>query len=166
MILRKISQVFLINETEEGCYLSNGNGFVMEAAEVKKLAEDLVRFADKNAETLAAHNIEQDCCYESLFYSKGKRKEETKRAMPSCVYMFSCGGRFKVGISKDVERRRKELDNRPYPVEEFAVSEPIEDAWEQEQAIHKRLEKYRTSGEWYALPFDVACAVADDILCL
>lgn len=68
------------------------------------------------------------------------------------MYIFECGGRYKIGVSDNVDRRVKELDNRPFPVRLVAKSRLVHCAFEAEREIHEWLEEYRLSGEWFDIP--------------
>ena len=68
------------------------------------------------------------------------------------IYFIKCGEYYKIGISKDVQRRMKELDKRPYKIETIYVSDLTPNAYKVEQQIHSALERYRINGEWYDLP--------------
>lgn len=73
---------------------------------------------------------------------------------------------FKVGASKKSRERQKELQTgSPYPLKVVAEikAEDMTHARWMEQAIHKKLNKYRLSGEWFrkeALPY-IAHAVTE-----
>lgn len=64
------------------------------------------------------------------------------------IYLFECGGKYKIGVSKNVERRMKDLDNRPFKIN--LISKVYsERAFKVEQTIHKCLKSYQIEGEWY-----------------
>ena len=71
------------------------------------------------------------------------------------VYLIKCADKYKIGYTKDVERRFKELDTRPFPcelIEEYysPIAFPIE------QKIHELLSEYRVVGEWYSFSKEVS----------
>ena len=71
------------------------------------------------------------------------------------VYFIKCGEYYKIGYSKDVERRVKELDRRPYKIEIIYVSPLTPNAYKVEQSIHEWLSDYKINGEWYDFPSDM-----------
>lgn len=71
-----------------------------------------------------------------------------KREKRGYVYLFKCANKYKIGYSKNVERRLKELDTRPFKLE-FIWKVYSDKAYDIEQELHKRLEAYREIGEWY-----------------
>jgi predicted GIY-YIG superfamily endonuclease len=85
------------------------------------------------------------------------------RAKDAYVYFIKCGEYYKIGYSKDAERRVKELDNRPYKVELIYVSALTPYAYKIEQKIHEWLEEYKINGEWYDLPRDMIDVVCNHI---
>ena len=78
--------------------------------------------------------------------SKGKQEE--RRLSEGYVYLLSCADKYKIGYSKNVERRIKQLDTRPYPLTlEAKIYSDV--AYDIEQYLHRHLSKYRLQGEWY-----------------
>ena len=67
------------------------------------------------------------------------------------VYLFECGGRYKIGVSKDVPSRIKQLDNRPFPVNVIAKSPLVDDAFDIESSLHSEFDMSRVYGEWFDL---------------
>ena len=64
--------------------------------------------------------------------------------------------RYKIGFSKDVERRIKQLDTRPFKLNLIAKSKLISDAYDREQEIHEYFANSRIEGEWYCFSDDEA----------
>jgi hypothetical protein len=81
------------------------------------------------------------------------------------VYLIECGGRYKVGVSENPERRVTELNDRPFPAKLITKSGPVHCAFEAEREIHEWLDSYRVNGEWFDIPEhfveSVAFAVRD-----
>lgn len=67
------------------------------------------------------------------------------------VYLFECGGKYKIGVSSNVNRRLKELDNRPFKVN-IVTKVYSNMAYKVEQTIHACLKKHNLKGEWYDFP--------------
>ena len=88
--------------------------------------------------------------YEEL-HSKCGEPAKPKTYMSGYIYLFECGDKYKIGVSKNVERRIKDLDNRPFKVNLIAkVHSNI--AYKVEQTIHNLLKRYKIEGEWYDFP--------------
>ena len=81
----------------------------------------------------------------------------------SYVYIIECGGKFKIGISKDVERRKNQLDNRPFPCQILYISKKTKYAFEIEQHIHYGLKESRINGEWYNISYEMVDFLKEEI---
>lgn len=143
----------VIQDNEKGCYIFDHIGFAMEAEQMEQLAKRLLKTAktkgvkNKIEEYNKARNEELFARY-SVSYNSPTEPKPKKAAF---VYMLECGGRYKIGFSRDVERRIAELDNRPFPVNIIVVSKATTEAYEVEQYIHSKLEHLRINGEWYEI---------------
>lgn len=71
------------------------------------------------------------------------------------VYLLKCADKFKIGYSEDVERRMKQLDTRPFPLE-LVVKVYSDIAYPIEQKIHEILVKHKLASEWYDFGFTVS----------
>lgn len=139
---------YVINETKDGYFINDCNGFVMESEQMLELADGLIKFAMKHKEELKKHNIEREIEFEKKLNTHTKiNKPKTK----GYIYFLECGGKYKIGFSKDVNRRIKELDNRPFKVNLIAKSKYGSNAYNIEKELHKLLESKRIDGEWYSL---------------
>ena len=151
---RKINSygAYVITETDDGYYLSDCNGFVFESEDLIEIGKGLIEFAKHHKTELEQHNIEREKeLYEDFCWYKSEPKQPKPKAK-AYVYILKCGEYHKIGYSKDVKRRVKELDNRPYKVEVVYVSPPLVNAFELELELHDACEGFRISGEWYDLP--------------
>lgn len=63
--------------------------------------------------------------------------------------MLECGRKYKIGFSKDVERRINQLDTRPFKINLITKSKFISDAYDREQELHEYFVDQRVDGEWY-----------------
>lgn len=63
--------------------------------------------------------------------------------------MLECGGKYKIGFSKDVERRINQLDTRPFKINLIAKSKYLSDAYYWEQGLHDACSDSKIDGEWY-----------------
>lgn len=158
--------VYVINEHEDGFYISDGNGFVIESEQAIEIGKGLIEFAKKHSETLKEHNIKRDIEFkqELGIYADEMEKcinEKSHRDKSGYVYLFECGGRYKIGYSKDPNRRLKELDNRPFKLNPITRSNELRNAYDIEQELHQHLEKYKINGEWYQLEDKLVQAIKD-----
>lgn len=79
------------------------------------------------------------------------------------VYLIKCADKYKIGYTKDIDRRFKELDTRPFPCELIAyVDSPI--AFPVEQKIHELLKEKRVVGEWYSFEFESTAEQFEDFV--
>ena len=80
--------------------------------------------------------------------SKQDKLEKERIKNAGYIYILECGNRFKIGFSKNVENRIKQLDVRPF---KLRLLHKIydEQAYDIEQALHKRLINYKVDSEWY-----------------
>lgn len=145
---------YVINEHEDGFYISDGNGFVVESEQAIEIGKGLIEFAKKHSEILKKHNIKRDAEFKQelggyIAEMKKCMSEKSTRDKSGYIYLFECGGRYKIGYSKNPNRRLKELDKRPFKLNLITRSKKINNAYDIEQELHKRLEKFRINGEWY-----------------
>ena len=74
------------------------------------------------------------------------------------VYVMDCGDFVKIGISFDVERRRKQI---PYAVKQYYCTEPIANYFEVEKKAHNRFSNFRVHNakgtEYFDIDFIRAC---------
>ena len=149
---------YCITETEDGCFINNGHGYVMESEQMIDIANKMIKYAKKHKIELEQHNIQRRAELEAGMRGWSTDQPAKKPKAKAYVYLFECGGHYKVGYSKDVERRAKELNNRPFTLNIVCVSRLIEDAYTVEQELHDFLHKYKIAGEWYDLPeYMVGC---------
>lgn len=88
---------------------------------------------------------------EKWLRNHNKREENTEGE----VYLIKCADKYKIGYTKDINRRFKELDTRPFPCELItSVYSPI--AFPIEQKIHELLSEKRVTGEWYQFKTDIS----------
>ncbi|WP_461091355.1 GIY-YIG nuclease family protein [Spirosoma gilvum] len=72
------------------------------------------------------------------------------------VYLLHAAGRYKIGISTNIDKRIAAIQNGcPYPVTLIAKSRPeslvLESARSIESKIHSDLAEFRVVGEWFSL---------------
>ena len=144
---------YVIQDTEEGCLIFDGNGFLMGTEQMKYVAKRLLETAEKlvSPKDIEDHNRAQQEELEKEMSGWYSASKEPKPGREMSVYMLECGGRYKIGISADVNRRAAELDKRPFPVKIIAVSKATTSAYKIEQALHKTLTQFRVGGEWFTM---------------
>lgn len=145
---------WMVAEDSDGAYLTNNLGYIATPTELKSVIDELIRFASERSDYIACKNAELDEYYENLRNGNYRSTSDSKRNRKKrYLYMFKSGeDRYKIGVTTDVDRRLKELNNRPYPVELYAVSEaPFYNAFEAERTMHEIHEDCRINGEWFKL---------------
>lgn len=150
------SYAYVISDTEFGCFINNGFCEFMTPDQMFYLAKRLEETAnDEQAkEFIKSRNEESKEEYENLQkknHAEWKGVSKQEKVTKAYIYMLECGGRYKIGFSRNVERRISELDNRPFPVTLYAKSKELNNAYELEQYIHSKLEHLRIYGEWYEI---------------
>ena len=157
--------VNMVYENDDGFLVVGDNaGFWKTPDELLEIAGELIRTARLLADEIEEHNFNQEEYLDNLMTTHHHKKES--KHVARCVYMLECGDRYKIGMSKDVERRIKELDKRPFEIRLVAKSELTENAYQIEQRIHQRAEPYRISGEWYEFSEPQAERLAEYINCI
>jgi predicted GIY-YIG superfamily endonuclease len=154
------TMAYVFKEYEDGISMSDWQGMETNANDLLELAFGLIRYAVNCKDDIEIYNekrrldIEQEMngymksCEEAEARKREQRKSEWKTGY---VYMLECGGKYKIGFSKDVKRRMKQLDTRPFELKLVAQSDFLENAYDVEQEIHEMLEASRETGEWYNL---------------
>ena len=147
---------YIINKSEDGFYISDCNGFEMEAKQMIEVAFGLIRYAYKNQDLIATYNQKRKMELDAYVSGEWKKFNEitnstNKLKKEGYVYLFECGGKYKIGYSKNVERRIKNLDYRPFDINLVAKSEFIENAYDIEQQLHLEYQNNKITGEWYEL---------------
>lgn len=148
------STAYVICEDADGYYLYDCHGYVMEKDQLLEILKGLLNYAELHENDLIQHNIKNDKDLENIIYNHSC-KEKKKPKSKGYVYLMKCENKYKIGYSKDVERRIKELDNKPFKTNLIAKSELIENPYFYEQEIHEYFEEYRIDGEWYNFEEDV-----------
>lgn len=143
---------YAFKEHEDGIEMYDCRGFTTCAEDIMELCYGLMAYAFKYKSEIDVcnqkHMIELE---EELNGCVGTAKEEsrTTRRKGGYVYLLECGGKFKIGFSKDVERRMCQLDTRPFKLNLVVKSEFLSDAYDREQELHEYFEGSRIEGEWY-----------------
>lgn len=150
--------IVLLGETTDGYYMSDYRQRILSADAAKDICNNVMRFYKKHGCEIDRINADrQEASRREMERQEAEARAlmlEGRRKTKGHVYLFECGGRYKVGFSDNVERRAKQLDNRPFKLNIVAVSELLDNAYGIEQAIHEKLDKYKIYGEWYELTDD------------
>lgn len=125
--------------------LSTINGFILDPKEMADIAQGIIYTVDHYSDAIEEFNIEHAAELQR------RSSNYTKERQCSRVYLMRCGTHYKIGVAKDVNRRLRDLDERPFKIALISVSQPIPDAYKIEKEIHKKYEKKRIRGEWFAL---------------
>ena len=101
--------------------------------------------------TTSAHGHSEPASPTSTSRNRPKPDDANRQPTPGFVYLFKMQHHYKIGHSRDVQRRKRELagqlPHRLTIVHVIATDDPpgIEAYW------HKRFAAQRTHGEWFAL---------------
>lgn len=113
------TMAYVFKEYEDGISMSDWQGIETNANDLLELAYGLIRYAVNCKDDIEIYNekrrldIEQEMngyrksCEESDAREREQRKSEWKTGY---VYMLECGGKYKIGFSKDVKKRMRQLD--------------------------------------------------------
>ena len=90
--------------------------------------------------------------------------EETPSDWKSVYIMQSDSGQIKIGISKNVKKRKKSLENSGFmKITNCYKTRPCSNPFEIERAMHKHFEKFRVRGEWFSCEAGDAITVLDNM---
>lgn len=146
-------------QTELGLMFMYCYGVPVEKEKAAEMIAELVKTLARDDYDLFRQESER--AFEESF---GIIQEKPKRKpKPSKVYLMECGGRYKIGVSADVDRRLKQLDKRPFELLLVTYSELFEDAYTAEKVLHKQYEKYRVYGEWFDIPQDELAVLIEQV---
>ena len=145
-----ISPILIIYDEDSGMFLpykSNGYNSLLLPSEVNTILGDLLDFCNSyNDEEIKEINLQKERQYFDSFLSNIPKKK--KQNHEGYVYILKCNNKYKIGFSKDVDRRIKQLDTRPFELKLVRKYYSTK-AYDIEQAVHKQLEKYQIANEWY-----------------
>ena len=138
----------LIFKDGEGKYSITGTVFMITPSEVHLIIKDLLEYCNKYTdEDIIKKNKEIE---KGLYKITSFNKNEKHNNKIGHVYIFKCADKYKIGFTKDVERRFLQLDTRPFKLSKVFVSEQCVNAYEIEQAIHIKFKEFNIEGEWYS----------------
>lgn len=89
---------------------------------------------------------------------KRQRRRKDRRGfrrLSTTIYIFRAeDGRYKIGVTVDVEHRRKTIQNASGLATEVVYSKRYRDPFPEEQRLHALFAGYRREGEWFEIPHD------------
>ena len=144
---------FYIQDNNGDCLIryATGENPAMKPSEARNLLPIILNYiCDHTDEEIEAFNVENKERFINSWREAATQNvtEKAKMSGKGYIYLFKCADKYKVGYSKNVRRRLKELDKRPFPLE--VISEIKNDnAFEIEQTIHILLREFKIQGEWY-----------------
>lgn len=143
---------YVFTEHSDGIEMIDCHGFTTCAEDITELCHGLMAYAFKHKSEIDIYNQKRMIELEEELngcVKTAKKDSQTTRSKGGYVYLLECGGRYKIGFSKDVERRISQLDTRPFKLNLIAKSKLISDAYDREKEIHEYFADNRVDGEWY-----------------
>lgn len=144
-----ISQGIFIEIDNEDCciFIPVAPNLLVKPSEVRELIPIIEKYISNHTDEEIEQENERRIA-EIYHYRNEPLKNKGSDYAGGYVYLFECGGKYKIGVSKNVERRMKELDNRPFKVN--LICKVYSDmAYKVEQRIHELMSKFKIEGEWY-----------------
>ena len=141
-------------ETKEELDTLNSHG-IIPPSEIREIINILLdycdHFTDEDIEYI--NNKIREEGYKNFnvedYYIEPSHYIKKSKCRAGYIYMLRCADKVKIGYSKNVEQRIKQLDVRPFKTE-LIFKEYRDTAYNIEQIIHKCLEDYKEEGEWYS----------------
>lgn len=130
-------------ERSDGLAVLSDGLYIYDADEMLKIAKEIIYTAENYREAINSWNNEVE--------NKTNKKKEINRVNYRLVYLLSCGSFYKIGVTNDLGRRIKQLDERPYKINVIKVSKPLENAFNVEKRLHKIFKSKIIKGEWFNL---------------
>ena len=130
---------YVFTKYNDGIEMTDWQGFTTCAEDIMELCNGLMKYAFKHKSEIDVYNqkrmieLEEELngCVETA-----KKENRTTRSKSGYVYLLECGGKYKIGFSKDVERRIQQLDTRPFKLNLVAKSKYLSDAYDWKQGLH------------------------------
>ena len=140
---------YVISEHNGGYVINDCNGFLMTPEQMIEISRGLMLCAMQDEGEINAYNEKRKIEFEEQLHADNDKPKKEKDK--GYVYLFECGGKYKIGLSRDVERRIRELDYRPFRINLITKSRLLADPFSVERELHARYEYLRLTGEWFAL---------------
>lgn len=143
------SMIMLIKDEENHMYIPqypNGYNNLLLPSEVDEIIDGLFMYRGTYSdEDITKYNKQNE---ESHFQKTKTNHEEVTKHRKGFIYILDCAGRYKVGFTKDISKRLKQLDTRPFELK-LVTQYYSDNAYDIEQMVHKRLKDYKVANEWY-----------------
>ena len=143
---------YVFTEHSDGIEMIDCHGFTTCAEDIMELCNGLMKYAFKHKSEIDVYNQKRMIELEEELHGcvgTAKKKSKTTRSKGGYVYLLECGGKYKIGFSKYVERRMHQLDTRPFKLNLVAKSKYLSDAYDWEQGLHDACADSVIDGEWY-----------------
>ena len=138
---------------ENGFYVPqkpNGANEYILPSDFEEILNDLIYYCEiYTDEEVESVNELRRKNLENYIKSISSPNKQTKKNKGGFVYVLKCADKYKIGYSKDVDQRIKQLDTRPFKLE-LVFKVYSDNAYKIEQELHNRLSAYREIGEWYS----------------
>lgn len=155
---------YVFEKQEDGSVVMlNCHGFAVESEDLKELCEGLLKTAFDHEKDLIIYNTKREVEFEKELHDYGYTPKEKTKAN---VYLMECGDRYKIGVSRNIKRRIKELNKRPFETRLVKQSKPVVDAYLYESELHENYEDKKISGEWFNLTqhdVNVICSYLENL---
>lgn len=132
--------------------LSDQMGFIQSKNDMIQFAHQILKDARSVKQSdIDYYNIELDKYYHPEEYGMKRPNPPIIRTpKPGYLYLIKCADKYKIGMTKNVGMRLKQLDTRPFRAE-LVRDVRVDDALGCERAAHKKFAQYKITGEWYSL---------------
>lgn len=131
---------YAFKKHEDGIEMYDCRGFTTCAEDIMELCYGLMTYAFKHKSEIDVYNQKRMIELEEELngcVGTAKKESRTTRSKGGYAYLLECGGKYKIGFSKDVERRIHQLDTRPFKLNLIVKSKFISDAYDREQELHE-----------------------------
>ena len=143
---------YVFTDHSDGIEMIDCHGFTTCAEDIMELCNGLMKYAFKHKSEIDVYNQKRMIELEEELHGcggKAKKERQTTRSKGGYVYLLECGGKYKIGFSKYVEKRMHQLDTRPFKLNLVAKSKYLSDAYDWEQGLHDACADSVIDGEWY-----------------
>lgn len=140
-----------IIEDEDITYMTelNGYNFTLTKQEALPIIQKLIDFyiSTDDEEIIWNNEIKKERIEASIESTKSKKPKD--RNVNGFVYVFECENTYKIGFSRNVNRRFKEIATMQSKPMRILLEKYFDNAYRVEQYYHNNLQEFNTQGEWY-----------------
>lgn len=158
--------ILITLDDEDGYFPTYPPGFFVKPSELKPVIDGLIAYVNAYSdEDIKVLNKQK----EKDWFSTSSTHKKSNTNKYGYVYVFKCSDKYKIGYSKNVEQRIKQLDIRPFTLE-LTFKVYSENAYDIEHEVHNRLSNYMVANEWFSnisetLIINTIKEVAEDLKC-